>query len=332
MSEFASAAMFRVLVSGMHRLGIQAPLLTHSKSARIPLEAKQNLLLGVQRQLGMEALLWLGQGVKDQLDDSLFPILIHPGRPFDVLDAWLRLERYIHSKHRIEQEIRGPNQVRHAHVSISKASRPSAQEDLVVLGVIVALLEQSGCTAVSATLADGLKVWPIDETAGTLGQLFTSSQSGSTRSWSISWGRQDDQSKLVALPGKVTQVDPMESSTVIIGDTVTFEKKVRACLDRMDGQASTIGQISQILKTSPRTLQRRLIEEGQTFADIAGNHRAQQAARLLAFSKASLAHIGFATGYSDQAHFSRDFLRRVGLRPQQYRDHSRHNEAALKDK
>jgi AraC-like DNA-binding protein len=322
MAEFASAAMFRVIISGMQRMGLKPPPLPRGPSATIPLDAKQQLLFAVQRQLGDEALLKLGQGVHDNLGDSLFPILIHPGQPFKMLAAWQRLERYIHSKHRIQQVRLGPNSVKHEHLSISKDTQPSAQEDLVVMGVLIALLERSQCSQIEAKLSNGLSVWPIASTNNGDPRLTSAIQQRSTRCWTIHW----------ELPKAGVEESPdlyrLNSASLlskeVIKDKVQkgpFAKQVRAQLDRNLGTAISIEELATSLGTSPRTLQRRLTEEGTRFVDVIGAYRAEQAARLLAYTQESLAHIGFAAGYSDQAHFSRDFLRRVGLRPQQYRDH-----------
>ena len=325
MAEFASAAMYRVLLSGMQRMGIKPPSLRVHQSATIPLDAKRMLLHEVQHQLGIEALLQLGQGVHDQVSDSLFPILIHPGKPFAVLEAWLRLERYIHSKHRIQQIARGPNSVKHKHVSTSKGSQPSAQEDLVVIGVLIALLQQSRCTGIEVKLGNGLAVWPIDPRRGDPRQLEAAAQQGSTQCWTIGWDLQADElGKVSNANHSALALARPEKAYVESQSARNFSSQVRAILDQGNLITTSIESLAKALQTSPRTLQRRLAEEGARFVDIMGTDRAERASRLLAYSSESLAHIGFAVGYSDQAHFSRDFLRRVGLRPQQYRDHLSH--------
>jgi AraC-like DNA-binding protein len=322
MAEFASAAMYRVLLSGMQRMGITPPSLRVHQSATVPLDAKRMLLLEVQRQLGIEALLQLGQGVHDQVSDSLFPILIHPGKPFAVLEAWLRLERYIHSKHRIQQIVLGPNSVKHEHLSTSKDSQPSAQEDLVVIGVLIALLQQSQCIGIEVNLGNGLAVWPIDSRRRDKLQLAAAAQQGSTQRWTIRWDLQADElEKVSSSKNSALALTSPEKAIADRQSSKNFSSTVRAILDQENGATTSIDGLAKALQTSPRTLQRRLAEEGARFADIMGTYRAERASRLLAYSSESLAQIGFAVGYSDQAHFSRDFLRRVGLRPQQYRDH-----------
>jgi AraC-like DNA-binding protein len=322
MSDFASAAMIRVLLSGMKRLGMQAPPTEVQKSARIPLDAKRTLLHVVQSQLGIGALLKLGQGVQDNLGDSLFPILIHPGKPLTVLNAWLRLERYIHSKHRIQQSILTPNSVRHEHLGLSNDSPPFAHEDLVVIGVIVALLEQSSCAGVTVTLQNGLKVWPLTQSKPFESSLEAASKNGHTNVWTMTW-RQPEQAA-TSKDFRAISSNRLASSQSLAekSQSTPEERAVRASLDHLDEQAVSILSVAHAMQTSPRSLQRKLKEEGKRFADIVGNYRAEHAARLLAYSRESLSHIGFAAGYSDQAHFSRDFSRRVGLRPQQYREHA----------
>jgi hypothetical protein len=145
MSDFASAAMLRVLHAGMGRLGLRSPVKQWLKQATVPLDAKLQLVATVLRERGTSSLLFLGQGIHDLKHDSLMPMLIHPGQPLRVLRAWLRLERYLHSKHRIAQTSINELVVEHKHFSIKDGSEPSPAEDLVVIGVFIALLQNAGC-------------------------------------------------------------------------------------------------------------------------------------------------------------------------------------------
>lgn len=55
------------------------------------------------------------------------------------------------------------------------------------------------------------------------------------------------------------------------------------------------------------------------FTGLAAQARVRHAAWQLIETGLSLAEIGFLCGYADQAHFTRDFGRRVGLSPERYR-------------
>ena len=68
-----------------------------------------------------------------------------------------------------------------------------------------------------------------------------------------------------------------------------------------------------------RTLQRKLLRQGLSFSEIAGEVRVRLAAAWLAHTGHGVADIGYLCGYADQPHFTRDFTRRAGLPPARYR-------------
>ncbi|MCF6320466.1 MAG: helix-turn-helix transcriptional regulator [Rhizobiaceae bacterium] len=70
---------------------------------------------------------------------------------------------------------------------------------------------------------------------------------------------------------------------------------------------------------SVRSLQRRLAEFEISFSSLVRRVRIHEACRLLKHSDSSLTVIGFCSGFSDSAHFSRDFRSSVGISPSQYR-------------
>ena len=80
---------------------------------------------------------------------------------------------------------------------------------------------------------------------------------------------------------------------------------------RMDRAASALG-------LTGRTLQRRLRAAGTTFRALLRRTRADAAACLVADGVA-LAETGFACGYADQAHLTREFRSCIGLAPGAYR-------------
>ena len=78
--------------------------------------------------------------------------------------------------------------------------------------------------------------------------------------------------------------------------------------------------IAERLRVSPRTLRRKLAEEGFTFQEAKNLARERRAKFLLANSKASLTDIAFELGYSELSAFSRAFRGWVGETPQSYRE------------
>jgi AraC-like DNA-binding protein len=76
---------------------------------------------------------------------------------------------------------------------------------------------------------------------------------------------------------------------------------------------------SQITGTSPRTLQRRLAEEGLTYFRLVEQVRFDTAIGLLQDPSFKLLNIAIELGYSDAAHFTRAFKRWTGTSPSEFR-------------
>jgi AraC-like DNA-binding protein len=75
---------------------------------------------------------------------------------------------------------------------------------------------------------------------------------------------------------------------------------------------------------SPRTLGRRLAEEGTTFSELLDDLRRQLALRYVGTETHGLSEVAFLLGFSDVAAFYRAFKRWTGRTPLQYR-HSQGN-------
>lgn len=73
------------------------------------------------------------------------------------------------------------------------------------------------------------------------------------------------------------------------------------------------------LARSTRTLQRELAAAGNRFATVLRSSRVAVASKMLLDGDDSLAEIGYACGFSDQAHFQRSFRIVVGMTPADYR-------------
>jgi AraC-like DNA-binding protein len=312
MSDFASAAMLRVLHAGMRRLGLQSPAQQWLEQATVPLDAKQQLVMQVLKERGMEALLQLGQGLHDVQHDSLMPLLIHRGQPLRSLQAWLRLERYLHSKHRIEQTLIAPRAVQHRHYSIKAGTSPIAAEDWVVLGVLIALLQSTGCQNLQASTATSLQIWPWPDSLQQKAALHELFVKGQTHDWCIEWLSVQD----------VALVESKNQTSVVIDESAVLSARIVRVIKLALGEVPTLEEAAKLLGQSTRSMQRKLNAEGTRFVDLVAQCRAEHASQLLSVSTSNLAEIGFASGYTDQAHFCRDFKRRVGMSPMRYREHA----------
>ena len=295
-------------------MSLRSPAKLWLEQATVPLDAKQQLVEQVLKKRGLSALLHLGQGLHDIEYDSLKPVLIHAGQPLRVLQAWLRLERYLHSKHRIEQTVLTQLSVQHRHVSIKAGSSPSAAEDLVVLGVLIALLEIAGCQQIEARLKSGLQLWPWQDSPAQQAALQDACANAQTHAWLIGWS---------AVGALQPQLNSGAFSTVPKNqEAKLLSDQIQQLTTQTFGEALFLPDAASRLGHSTRSLQRKLKSEGTRYVDVIASARAERASHMLSHSQPSLSEIGFACGYTDQAHFCRDFKRRVGMSPLRYREHA----------
>ena len=77
--------------------------------------------------------------------------------------------------------------------------------------------------------------------------------------------------------------------------------------------------IAQHLSMHPKTLQRRLADEGATFAEIVDTIRRERARRLLSSTGVTLSHLARELGYAEQSVLTRSCKRWFGCGPAEYR-------------
>lgn len=103
-----------------------------------------------------------------------------------------------------------------------------------------------------------------------------------------------------------------------------FVEKVRACVRReLSSGHCTVGDCADSLRTSTRTLQKRLNRLGIKFSDIVLDERIKLAKHALLWSDYSLDEIAFQLGYAEQTSFGRAFKSVTGLTPKAYRSKQR---------
>jgi AraC-like DNA-binding protein len=85
-----------------------------------------------------------------------------------------------------------------------------------------------------------------------------------------------------------------------------------------EGQTS-LAALAKAHHTSPRSLQRRLAEQGTSFQSLLDDTRRHLAQRHLMDAKLDLAEIALLLGYSEQSAFTRAFRTWTGLAPAQWR-------------
>lgn len=88
--------------------------------------------------------------------------------------------------------------------------------------------------------------------------------------------------------------------------------------DEQQGFAS-MEDVADKLHLSPRTLQRRLSDEGVSYREVVEHIRRDRAQRLVASGATSIGQIADLLGYNDVTNFSRAFRRWTGESPRAYR-------------
>ncbi|MGH8562115.1 MAG: AraC family transcriptional regulator ligand-binding domain-containing protein [Nevskiales bacterium] len=83
-----------------------------------------------------------------------------------------------------------------------------------------------------------------------------------------------------------------------------------------------IEAVAAVLKLHPRTLQRRLREEGTSFAEVHDRARYRAAMASLQQGETKLEDLSEQLGFSDRRSFTRAFKRWSGLSPSAFRSHS----------
>ena len=316
MTDFASAAMVRVLVQGMQSLGLDTSAVHQPAlgDAQVRLDIKQQIVDSAARQAGLSCLVKLGRSGHFDLDDPTHRTLISARDAGELLDRWCRLERYMHSMHWVEVEGVHAGGAVLRHVSREPSPAPSAPEDLVVLGVLLALLEAIGLQDVGAEI-EGQRVFP-EASESVLQRL---SQRAQTGTWHVRW-------RPPAPARDETPARPRPSHVRVLTHlcaALPWPEVAHRCASIMLDdllQRRTVGDVAHDIGTSARSLQRALAATGLSYSSVLAEARLRTAAWWLLESTLPIAEVGFLSGYSDQPHFTRDFSRRVGLSPGRYRE------------
>jgi AraC-like DNA-binding protein len=88
-------------------------------------------------------------------------------------------------------------------------------------------------------------------------------------------------------------------------------------LDKQSG-FPTLSVTARLFHMTPRTLHRRLREEGTSYQTILDEERRRLAVQYLQNSKFTIQEIAFNLGYTDPANFRRAFKRWENMTPSEY--------------
>jgi AraC-like DNA-binding protein len=291
-AEFASAVLVALAGRALAAEGITAPV-PGGDGALLPLAAKRRFLDAVVREHGTGPLLRAALLLPEVASDPGVAALLGASAPEELFERWQRLERFIHSRHRVVVRETAPGRLVAEHTG-PPGEPPSPAEHALVLGVLTVLVTMTG--------ALGLRVGtgPEDATVYVGGAFRSPPPSGPGGRWHFSWSR-------------VSAPPPPPAGTG--GDPVS---RARELIAADPARRWTLARLAEALGTSPRTLQRRLAATGG-FGELLASVRTGTAAGLLLHTEHPLGAIGFFCGYADQPHFTRRFRLRTAMTPAAYR-------------
>ena len=292
--EFASAVLVAAVSRALAEEGIEVAAPT-SAGALVPLAAKRRLLAAIADRHGLLPLLRVGQRLPMSRPDPALAALAAATTPTDLFGWWSRLERFVHSRHRVVIRDAGPAHLVAEHLG-PPGLPPQPAEDVVVLGVLTVLLTTLGAPDVTVTLGR-----PDPFVVFARGAFAAPPPGHDTAWWRFGW------SALVP-PAPV-------AGTEAGADGAT---PARRSLAADPARRWTLADLAAELAVSTRSLQRRLAGSGG-FTALRAATRTDTAARLLLSGEHPLGVVGFACGYTDQPHFTREFKRSTAMTPAAYR-------------
>lgn len=317
-TDFASAAMVRLLVRAMAARGLALPAGLPAPAAlagsHVPLDCKRAVVQAVLAQGGPALLLHLARQVHGLQGDPLHRALLGASDVPDLLARWQRLERYVHSGHQVSVLSHSPGRMAlQHHARPGKRSAPQPPESLAVLGVLLGCCEALGVPGLALHLGGG-NALPLSAGADQAAALANAIAQGHASHWALHW----QPTAVAALPEAAPPPGPQASLCDALPWPPLAHQIARRVLHDPAGEHS-VHALARSQGQASRTLQRHLAAHGLSCRAIATEARTRSAAQWLLDTPHGIAEIGFACGFADQPHFTREFARQVGMTPARYR-------------
>jgi AraC-like DNA-binding protein len=329
MQDFASAAMVRLLVRAMAAHGLVPPPPPPGAdglaASHVPLAYKRSVVEAVLHQGGLGTLLQLAQRVDLLAGDPVHRALLGAASVPELLTRWQRLERYVHSRHQVSITASSPGTAELLHHARTGASHgPLPAESLAVLGVLIGAIRAMAAGRLEVDIGDAeaphqqvtLRWDPDGDCSPPVPdpQLERLASQGTCGHWTLRW----EPLQTVASPRRALALQPNTSLCDALPWPPLAHRLARHVLQDPAAPHS-VAALAQHAGLACRSLQRTLAQDGLSCRRIVTEARARLAAQWLLEPQHGLAEIGFACGFADQSHFTREFARHVGLTPARYR-------------
>ncbi|WP_419905042.1 helix-turn-helix transcriptional regulator [Kiloniella sp.] len=293
------------------------------KQAQVPLEYKANLLGLIWQQDGPRGVLSVGGNIREVEYDPIWRSALRSVSPEVLLDKWQRFEVFAHSRNRVRIIRCSDTSYRFERHTVD-GNIPTDPENFLICGLLIALLEKIGCQALKCHMKTVAST-ELDCTEFCLRKnsdfiLPEDLERLNTAEWVITWKEfvaQADPEKDELEAYKNTLLRPYGSD-----ENPSLEKAL-GLLVRDVARTWKVEDLAHDAGLSKRSLQRKLKEIDLSFSHLVRMVRINEACRLLKEGKGEITTIGFCCGFSDSAHFSRDFRASMGMTPTYYRELSR---------
>ena len=284
------------------------------REAHVPIAVKRDFLDFIWRETGPEMLLSVGQEILNVSYDPIWHAAVCSRNPTMLFDKWRRFEVFGHSKNRLRIEQINDNLVLFQRYA-TDGKAPTTPENLLICGLIISLMEEIGCIGLCCEmqLGNGETFIVFDN-----GCFFVPEDSSSlvTIVWTIRWKSFSPRAENVTLNAELLDSWVPEACDPKLKTLI--ETVIHILMSDVARQWK-IGEIAHEACLSTRSLQRRLRGVGRSFSSLVRLVRIHEACRLLKDCDAPVTAIGFCSGFSDSAHFSRDFRASMGMTPSDYR-------------
>ena len=313
--EFAKASLIKLVAE---RLSATHPQLLREDARKVdpirkahhPASDKRALLERVLNAAGPQALLEIGHGIEQARLDPIWEAALRSKSPDVLFDKWMRYERFAHWNNRVRIEWRETNAVemfRYAEDGVP----PTDAENLLVCGLMIGLLRSIGCQDLQCEMGNG---GDGHATVFMAGQIRRDLSIGdlSTDAWTLHWTGVTPRTQSIERDKLAQLVDRAN-----LNDETTA---IAHHLAEDPTRSWTIDALAEACGLSSRTLQRRLQESDLNFSKLVRLVRIYETCELLEHSDLPLTAVGFCAGFSDSAHFSRDFSASMGMSPKRYRE------------
>ncbi len=277
------------------------------RNALVPAQIKRDLLNDLFASGGAKAILTIGQNLDRVSHDPIWAAALSSADPWILLEKWHRFERFAHWNNRTKIERLSDTRLHMRRYAVD-GTTPTMAENLMVCGLLVGLLGRVGCRQIDCDL--GARNPARIVRSGCL--VVSGIDPADTAEWAISWVDHQSPREPIVMPDKLQ--DLIER----YGLSGVGALAVRQ-LHSDPSRSWSLATLASACHMSRRTLQRRLHEADLSFSKIVRMVRVHEACHLLQTTDMPATAIGFCAGFSDSAHFSRDFSASTGVAPSAFR-------------